>query len=198
MRLRRLALCFGLLSAVVIAGPTLDGPRPAEASVSLRLTLDQLVRASRYVVVGVPAERYSMWEELGGGRRIVTYTKVRVERAIVGAPDAEVWVRTLGGVVDGVGQYVAGEAQLTTGTRAVMFLAQAPGALVVTGLGQGLYPVVVPKDGGVPRLRAAPERPALVVRPGPTIGAAEVLVGAPLEDAVAAITRAAKDQGDRK
>jgi hypothetical protein len=198
MRFGGFMVCFGLLSAVAIAGPSLEGPREARASVSVRLSLEQLVSASRYVVVAVPEEHRSVWEDLAGGRRIVTYTKLRVERAVVGAPEQEVWVRTLGGVVDKIGQYVAGEAALRTGERSVLFLADVPGALVVTGLGQGHYPLTLPKDGPVVRLRASAERPALVPRPGPTIGAAEVLVGASLDDAIAAIVRAKKAQDGGK
>ena len=46
------------------------------------------------------------------GRRIVTYTRLRIDRMVDGNPQAEVWVRTLGGHVGDIGQHVDGEAVL--------------------------------------------------------------------------------------
>ena len=95
------------------------------------LTLEELLDRSTYVVVGTAGERHSVWEDLSAGRRIVTYTKITVERAVSGAPDKELWVRTLGGVVDKIGQAVPGEVQLTAGARSLLFLAQVNGVVVV-------------------------------------------------------------------
>lgn len=166
----------------------------AEASVSLLLSLDELVAASRMVVVGTPIARESKWEEIGGGKRIVTYTRVQVDRAVDGQAPGEVVVRTLGGTVGKIGQYVSGEAALSTGTPALLFLSGDGAALHVTAMAQGHYPVVR-DDQGVARLRKSPDAGALLPRRGPQISAQEVLVGTKLEEGEAAVVRVRQARG---
>jgi hypothetical protein len=169
-------------------------PSEAQASVSLLLSLDELVGASRMVVVGMPISRDSKWEVIGGGKRIVTYTRVKVERSVVGEAPTELVVRTLGGTVGKVGQYVSGEAAMTTGTQALLFLAGEGASLHVTAMAQGHYPVE--RDAqGVSRLRKSPDAGALLPRRGPQISAQEALVGSKLEDGEAAIVRARQARG---
>src|SRR5262249_20700473 len=124
MRLRALALAFAVAIPAAVAldpGAPLRSPAEARAAVSILLSLDELVGASSYVVVGTGVERYSQWEELAGGRRIVTYTRVQIERPVVGNPGSEIWVRTLGGAVGKIGQSVSGEAQIAIGKKALFF-----------------------------------------------------------------------------
>ena len=138
MDLRALTLAFAVaLPAAVVAHPSAPGggAATAEAAVSVLMSLDELVAGSDYVLVGTALDRYSKWEELAGGRRIVTYTRVRVDRRVVGEPNAEVWVRTLGGVVGKIGQSVSGEAQLDVGAKSLLFLLKVdPAVMVVAGL----------------------------------------------------------------
>ncbi len=94
-------------------------------------------------------------------------------------------MRTLGGVVGKIGQSVAGEARIGPGTRSLLFLAEAGGALVVTARAQGHYPLVT--DKGAARLAASPDPGLLLPRRGPRLSAQERLVGATLEEALGAI-----------
>jgi hypothetical protein len=179
------ALSVALAIPVVVLdarAPTRGTPE-AQASVAVLMSLEELVDHSRFVVVAEPMERYARWEELAGSRRIVTYTRLAVHESVIGEADQEVWVRTLGGVVDKIGQSVSGEARFTLGERALVFLGDMDGTLVVTGLAQGHYPVVE-ESGKPPRLKASPDTGKLVSRPGPTISAHERLVGATLSEAV--------------
>ncbi|APR77113.1 Hypothetical protein A7982_02460 [Minicystis rosea] len=153
--------------------------------------------ASSYVVVAVASERRSVWEDLPSGKRIVTYTKLTVERAVAGEPGKEIWVRTLGGVVDKIGQSVPGEAQIATGARALFFLAQAGSATVITAMSQGHYPVIT-DDKGVMRLSSSPDPGMLVPRRGPSISAHERLVGGKLDDAVALVVQTRKARDEKK
>jgi len=117
----------------------------------------ELVNASASVVCGTPAERVSVWEdsEGGRGRRIVSYTRVHIDRVLDGKAGADVWVRTLGGEVGDLGQHVDGEAVLVQGQAALMFLsARSDGTSSVVGMGQGHYPLETP--AGQPMRVSAP------------------------------------------
>jgi hypothetical protein len=199
MRFRHFVLASAIVLPPALAvHPTARGDliAPAEAAVSILMSLDELVAASTYVVVGTATEHYSQWEELGGGRRIVTYTRVRVDRSVVGEPSSDVWVRTLGGAVGKIGQSVSGEAQLTIGAKSLLFLAKADAALVVTGLAQGHYPIVL--DGKTERLASSPDAGALLPRRGPTIGARDVLLGTTVDEGAAFVQRARRAQDAKK
>jgi hypothetical protein len=130
-------------------------PRDASASTFIELSVAELVSKSTLVVAGTPLDSRSVWEdsEGGRGRRIVTYTRVRVDRLIDGSASGEVWVRTLGGDVGDIGQHVDGEAVLPPGKPSLMFLrALAGGAHGVVGMAQGNYPLETPSDGAPSRL----------------------------------------------
>jgi hypothetical protein len=176
----------------------LTGPREAQAAVSIQLSLEELALATSYVVVATAMEQHSQWEELGGSRRIVTYTRLSVERTVAGEPDQEIWVRTLGGVVDKIGQQVSGDARLAPGSRSLLFLKKVDTAVVVAGMAQGHYPVVEEeapsvgagvRRGVVRRLASSPDAGAILPRRGPAISAREQLVGATLDGAIEAVTR---------
>jgi len=123
----------------------MQGPPRAEASVSIALSLDELLEASELAVVAVATERRSRWEKVGSSKRIVTYTKIEVTRSAWGTASSPLWVRTLGGVVGKIGQYVSGEARIALGSSSLLFLRRsADEPWVVTGRAQGHYPVVKP------------------------------------------------------
>ncbi len=179
----------------LLAPLVVDVPR-ADASSARLITLEQLLERSSYVVVATAGERRSAWEELPSGRRIVTYTHLAVERTVAGAPAAEVWVRTLGGAVDRIGQSVPGEAQIFPGSRSLLFLYAVDGVVVVTGMAQGHYPVVVDAQG-TPRLASSPDVDMLVPRPGPIVSARERLLGTAVEDAVTLVKQLQKARDAR-
>ncbi|MFO0592966.1 MAG: hypothetical protein U0441_35825 [Polyangiaceae bacterium] len=190
-----------LLASVLFLPPALTlsaehpttGVASAEASVSVLLSLDELLTPSSYVIVGTAGEKKSRWEEIGGGRRIVTYTKIQVDTAIVGSPGSALWVRTLGGSVGDIGQTVSGEAQIATGSKSVLFLQKRGSAIVVTGMAQGHFPVVADSKGVV-RLRPSPDAGVLLPSAGPSISARSRLVGKGLLAAVSVIRDAGRDK----
>ena len=199
MKYRALSLAL-LVSAPFAVGAVglspralFEGPRSAEASVAVLISLNDLVAASTYVVVATAGEQRSVWEETPSGRRIVTYTRLAVDRSVTGSAETELWVRTLGGVVEKIGQAVSGEAQLVKGERSLLFVARMDAGLVVTARAQGHYPVEAdqaPKAS--PRLRGSPDAGMLLARRGPTISAREHLVGLTLDEAVVAVQAAHK------
>ncbi|MBK8259493.1 MAG: hypothetical protein IPK82_43405 [Polyangiaceae bacterium] len=198
MRVRAFAFALVLTAApaAVLSTNSLStepfvGVKSAEASVSVLLSLDELLTASSSVVVGTAVERKSQWEEFPTGKRIVTYTKIKVEKTITGSNSTEVWVRTLGGVVGELGQSVAGEAQIATGSKSVLFLMKRGETTVVAGMAQGHFPVVN-DDKGTARLKLSPDAGTQLRPPGPVVIARDQLVGQTLETAVSTITKARK------
>jgi hypothetical protein len=140
------ALCVGMGAAVV-------SESVASASVLIAITFDDLVGRSSSAAFVTPFESRSVWENA----RIYTYTHVHVDTAVGGslASGDEPWVRTMGGIVGGLGQVVDGEAVLTTGRPTLLFLhdgpAEAAGALEVTARAQGQYAIRL-DDKGVAKL----------------------------------------------
>lgn len=186
------AIAFGV--AVLTPDPAARSlsPTRAEAAVSLEMSLGDLVAASKLVVVGTPLDHRAVWEDddSARGRRIVTYTRVRVDRAIDGAAKSgdEVWVRSLGGHVGDIGQRVDGEALLVTGVQAILFLQpRGDGTQAIAGMAQGHYPIVA-SNGAPPRLVPSPTVGMLLPRAGSTaVAAGRVLVGKTLDEASALI-----------
>ena len=87
------------------------------------MSLKELVQQSRTVVVATPLGGSSSWERVGGSRRIVTRTRIRVDQLVRGQdPDSsEMVVRTLGGSVGKIGQLVEGQAELRAGQSTLLF-----------------------------------------------------------------------------
>lgn len=200
MRVRATLLALSLAAPAAMflsPRPTDVGLPSAEAAVSVVLSLDELVSTSSFVVVGKAVERQSFWEDTPSGKRIVTYTRLDVERAVMGEPGTSVWVRTLGGAVGEVGQWVSGEATLKPGARSLLFLQKHGPALVVTAMAQGHFPVVA-DDAGVVRLAGSPDAGTLLARRGPSISAREQLLGATLDRAITIIEEARRAQKPRK
>ena len=59
--------------------------RRADATVGRAVSVEELVRRSHGVLGATPLERMAEWARVGGTRRIVTLTRVRVEEAVAGA-----------------------------------------------------------------------------------------------------------------
>jgi hypothetical protein len=122
-----------------------------------------------------------------------------VAGSVAGA--AKIWVRTRGGDIGHVGQAVEGEAVLTMGRRALLFV-RAPNResatpYVVTARAQGQFPVALDATGA-PRVYSSDAVGLLVpkaVAPGgatlaPHPLARDLLHGRTVTDAKALITRA--------
>lgn len=126
------------------------------------LTLEALSGASGHIIYGTALESHAHWETLGGHRRIVTDTRVRVDDTIAKTtPDSEILVRTLGGTIGDLAAMVFGEAVLALDQPSVLFLTEKPeGVHRVVGMAQGHYPVR--KIERSLRLRQSPRAPELI------------------------------------
>jgi hypothetical protein len=116
-------------------------PSDAKASVSIAVGFDALVKDADAVAIVSVADASSVWED----GRIATYTRVKVDQGVAGAVPAEIWVRTLGGVVGKIGQLVDGEPVLVPGKQSLLFLRKftTAGTWEVSARGQGQFPIVL-------------------------------------------------------
>jgi hypothetical protein len=162
----------------------------AYATTARGLSLEQLVRHSERVILGMPAEKTSAWELYRGSRRIVTTTRLLQEEEWLDgvARQEEVFITTLGGRVGDLGQKIPGEAHLREGEQCVLFVGPATeGRRRVVAMGQGHYPVS--DDERLRKLRLSPSLPHLVgKRAGPDAPvraqrAVDVLAGRSVSDA---------------
>ncbi len=152
--------------------------------------LQDLVAASEHVVVGTPRVGDSIWEEVSGSKRIVTYTRLTIEETLDGRnpADSEVMVRTLGGQVGQLGQIVHGEAELRREEVCVVFLKdRRDGTFRVTGLAQGHYPLIFDPQG-VRRLETSPHLAEVLDKHKHLESAVEQLRGQSLDKARALIS----------
>jgi hypothetical protein len=161
--------------------------------------LDALVSESSAAALATPVTAQSVWED----GRIATYTKVHIDRAIVGRLNGDVWIRTLGGAIAVIGQQVEGEAVLIPGKQSLLFLMSYAGNLVVTARGQGQF-VVAPDPSGAlvvrrnlhagallgPNPTAVARIHALTTQAHAALPAADVLDGKSIDDAAAEISAA--------
>lgn len=163
----------------------LSAAGPAGATVVRAVSLEELVKRSSSVLVGLPLERWAEWARIGGTKRIVTLTRLRVEETVSGAEDSELLVRTLGGRIGDLGQLVDGEAELRVGERSLVFAHRfEPGLSGVTAMAQGHYPFE--SGSGEPRLVRSPRVATMVQSKSAAVAQLE---GMTLRDAKSLVTK---------
>ena len=97
----------------------------AHATTFFERPFPETVKEAPLVARGKTGASISRWAELnGGGRRIYTYTEFQVEEVLKGSLNGarNIFVRELGGEIDGVGMQVSGTAQFRPGEDVVVFL----------------------------------------------------------------------------
>ncbi len=135
----------------------------AEATLMRGLPLRTMIAQSEHVVLLTGIEARCLSIEIGGRPSLVTETRLRVEDAFAQrVPESdELLVRTLGGVLDGVGELVHGQAEFSRAVQCLTFLTRGPDdSLWVTGMAQGHYPIRTAQDAE-PLLSASPHLPTL-------------------------------------
>ncbi len=145
--------------SIALTGASLGSAREARASVSATVLFEELVQGATAAAVVAPVEQRAVWED----GRIVTYTRVRIDRLIAGQLPAEIWIATHGGVVGHILQRVEGEPSFAFEQRSLLFVrphldpvTRAPtSTFVVVERAQGEFPIA----GGAqnPRLGLAPD-----------------------------------------
>jgi len=140
---------------------------PARASLGRAVRLEELAARSQHVLLGETLDADSVWEQIGRRKHIVTYSRVRALEVLGGAAPGqdELMLRTLGGYIGELGELVHGEASLTLGSRSVLFVMPVPGALAITAMAQGHYPLLRDK-AGAERLQRSPHAAEIVADAG--------------------------------
>lgn len=167
--MKRLPLAAAGLLGAVLVGSLPAGPALATSAVPLS-PADVRARSDLVAVVEVRSAT-SGW--VGG--RIVTFYDVMITevwKAPTRDTPSQALVATLGGVVDGIGQHVAGMPKLEVGGRYLLCLGDESGpqgARGIVGLWQGAWRV--DSEGlrafthdGQPRAASAPAQPWSQVR----------------------------------
>lgn len=173
-----------LLPAVFYSGT-------AGATLFRGLPLSLMIERSAHIALLSGIDANCVYVQLAGRRSIVTETRVRVLQAVgKAAPkDRELVVRALGGVLDGVGELVHGQAEFAANRQCLAFLTRATdGSLWVTGMAQGHYPIERDAED-VPRLRPSPHLPSVIDFEH---SAVRRLVGQTLPDAIRLVNDASR------
>lgn len=146
------ALVVGALGLLATTLPAAIAPNDASASVSIAVDFDMLVKDADVVAVITPGEQSSVWED----GRIYTYTKIKVDQGVAGelGAGAEVWVRTMGGVVGKIGQAVDGEPVFVKEKPSLLFMRhfKAGGLYEISARAQGQYPITIDEKSKKRRL----------------------------------------------
>jgi MYXO-CTERM domain-containing protein len=184
VRRRLRPLTLALLVAIPGAG-ALMWDADARASVAIAVSLEELARGAAGVAMVTSLEQRAAWEN----GRIITRTRVRIDRLVAGDLPSEAWLRTRGGVVGEIGQIVEGEPSFALGQTSLVFLrphtndefaiAGAP-TFVVAERAQGQYAIVADARGA---LRLAQGRAGLLLSAAASPARA-LLHGRLVEDAV--------------
>jgi hypothetical protein len=119
----------------------------AEAATYRRMSLDELVQSSDYVIYGRVVASHVQWDPTT--QTIWTRTELLVLDGPKGQAATSIAVTEPGGILDGRGELYPGVPQFGPGEEVVLFLYRAPGnRLRVTGLLQGVYPVITDRQTG--------------------------------------------------
>ena len=150
-----------LASLGIVVGAELL-PRVASATLVRGMPLQELVSHSRHAVLGTPLDASCRYLTIGGRRMLVTETRARVESVLALEPpgQAQLLIRTLGGVLGREGEIVHGQAEFERNQLCVAFLERdADGVCWVTGMAEGHYPLDQTEAALI--LRASPQLPTI-------------------------------------
>ena len=113
----------------------------AESTTVEKLSLEELTRRSRKIVVGRCLSTASRWNEKH--TLILTFSKFAVSEDLKGRSHGSVTVMTVGGTVDGITQTVSGSPHFFPNEEAILFLeATKSSHWQPVGLSQGKFLIV--------------------------------------------------------
>ena len=115
----------------------------ANATIVKSVSLMEMAKQADAIVQGVISKQEVSWDE--ARTRIYTLTTIQVSEALKGKVDSAqtLKVRQIGGTIDGITQYVAGNAKFKEREEVIVFLERHPtqGVYFVMGMAQGKYSI---------------------------------------------------------
>lgn len=120
-------------------------PVAAEATIARAVKFDEKVDTAASIVVGTVVDQESRWDDQH--KWILTYSTIRVEKTLKGAPEQELTIVTPGGKVGTIVQEVIGVPQFREGEENVVFVRDTEAGKTVAFLEQGNYKVVAGANG---------------------------------------------------
>ena len=133
-----------LLTCALLAGGTFLASGVASATTLLQLSLPQMTKDSTAIVRGTVAQIAVQPR----GNDLYTHYKIQVAETWKGAGVSTVDVAIPGGVYKNVRETVPGAPSLSAGQDYVLFLwTSKSGLTTITGLSQGLFPIVRAANG---------------------------------------------------
>jgi|SRR6185312_128251 len=133
-----------LFTCALLAGGVFLASGIASATTLLQLSLPQMTKDSTMIVRGTVAQ-VSVQPR---GTDIYTHYKIQVSETWKGTPASTVDVAIPGGIYNKVRETVPGAPSLSSGQDYVLFLwTSKSGLTTITGLSQGLFPIVRAANG---------------------------------------------------
>lgn len=132
-------------TALAIAAVLALTPMTAQATISRAVKFDEKVEQAASIVVGRIVSQESSWD--AGRQRILTYSKIAVEKTLKGQAAREVTIVTPGGTVGDIAQDYVGIPRFRIGDDNVVFVRQTGAGPTVLFFEQGAYRVETNSSG---------------------------------------------------
>lgn len=126
-------------TALAIAAVLALTPMTAQATISRAVKFDEKVEQAASIVVGRIVSQESSWD--ASRQRILTHSKIAIEKTLKGQPAREVTIVTPGGTVGDIAQDYVGVPRFRTGDDNVVFVRQTGAGPTVLYFEQGAYRV---------------------------------------------------------
>ena len=126
-------------TALAIAAVLALAPLTAQATISRVVKFDEKVDRAASIVVGRVVSQESSWD--ASRQRILTYSKIAVEKTLKGSPAREITIVTPGGTVGDIAQDYVGVPRFHTGDENVVFVRETRAGPTVLFFDQCAYRV---------------------------------------------------------
>jgi hypothetical protein len=114
-------------------------PMTAEGTIARAVEFDEKVGRAASIIVGRVVSQESSWD--AGRQRILTRSKIAVEKTLKGSHAQEITIVTPGGTVGDIAQEYVGVPRFQTGEENVVFVRQTGAGPTVLFFEQGAYRV---------------------------------------------------------
>jgi hypothetical protein len=126
-------------TALAIAAVLALAPMTAQATISRAVKFDEKVDQAASIIIGRIVSQESSWD--AGRQRILTRSKIAVEKTLKGSRAEEITIVTPGGTVGDIAQDYVGVPRFQTGDENVVFVRETRAGPTVLYFDQGAYRV---------------------------------------------------------